>query len=282
MIFTKVKTAKNNVLDFTNSNKYCLYDIDGLNPVTATINTTEFATSDGAMFNSSRIGTRNIVLYIKIFPDIEKNRLNLYSFFKIKSDVTLYFRHDSLNVYITGKVESFELDHFSNSQVAQISILCADPYFRSTESQLIEFSNVISLFEFPFSIAEDGIEFSRIEKVKTKIINAGEMATGVTIQLYASTDQILNPVIYNLTNNTYFGLNFDMNQGDLITITTHFNNKKVTLLRDGVETNILYAVQDGSTWLQLAPGENELSYSCDEGENNLTVSVEYTELFEGV
>ena len=282
MIFTKVKTAKNNVLDFTNSNKYCLYDIDGLNPVTATINTTEFATSDGAMFNSSRIGTRNIVLYIKIFPDIEKNRLNLYSFFKIKSDVTLYFRHDSLNVYITGKVESFELDHFSNSQVAQISILCADPYFRSTESQLIEFSNVISLFEFPFSIAEEGIEFSRIEKVKTKIINAGEMATGVTIQLYASTDQILNPVIYNLTNNTYFGLNFDMNQGDLITITTHFNNKKVTLLRDGVETNILYAVQDGSTWLQLEPGENELSYSCDEGENNLTVSVEYTELFEGV
>lgn len=282
MIFTKVKTAKNNVLDFTNSNKYCLYDIDGLNPVTATINTTEFATSDGAMFNSSRIGTRNIVLYIKIFPDIEKNRLNLYSFFKIKSDVTLYFRHDSLNVYITGKVESFELDHFSNSQVAQISILCADPYFRSTESQLIEFSNVISLFEFPFSIAEEGIEFSRIEKVKTKIINAGEMSTGVTIQLYASTDQILNPVIYNLTNNTYFGLNFDMNQGDLITITTHFNNKKVTLLRDGVETNILYAVQDGSTWLQLEPGENELSYSCDEGENNLTVSVEYTELFEGV
>lgn len=282
MIFAKVKTAKNNVLDFTNSNKYCLYDIDGLNPVTATINTTEFATSDGAMFNSSRIGTRNIVLYVKIFPDIEKNRLNLYSFFKIKSDVTLYFRHDSLNVYITGKVESFELDHFSNSQVAQISILCADPYFRSTESQLIEFSNVISLFEFPFSIAEEGVEFSRIEKVKTKIINAGEMATGVTIQLYASTDQILNPVIYNLTNNTYFGLNFDMNQGDLITITTHFNNKKVTLLRDGVETNILYAVQDGSTWLQLEPGENELSYSCDEGENNLTVSVEYTELFEGV
>lgn len=282
MIFTKVKTAKNNVLDFTNSNKYCLYDIDGLNPVTATINTTEFATSDGAMFNSSRIGTRNIVLYIKIFPDVEKNRLNLYSFFKIKSDVTLYFRHDSLNVYITGKVESFELDHFSNSQVAQISILCADPYFRSAKSQLIEFSNVISLFEFPFSIAEEGIEFSRIEKVKTKIINAGEMSTGVTIQLCASTDQIINPVIYNLTNNTYFGLNFDMNQGDLITITTHFNNKKVTLLRDGVETNILYAVQDGSTWLQLEPGENELSYSCDDGENNLTVSVEYTELFEGV
>ena len=282
MIFSKVKTSRNTILDFTNSNKFCLYDIDGLNPVTATINTTEFATSDGAMFNSARIGTRNIVLYVKIYPEIEQNRLLLYSFFKIKSDVTLYFRHDSLSVYITGKVESFELDHFSNSQVAQISILCADPYFRAAETQTVEFSNVIALFEFPFMNPPVGLEFSRIEKVKTKIINAGEMPTGVTIQLYAKTSEVLNPVVYNLTNNTFFGLNFDMNQGDLITITTHFNNKKVTLLRDGVETNILYAVQEGSTWLELESGENEISYSCDEGENNLTVSVEYTALFEGI
>lgn len=282
MIFTKVKTSRNTVLDFTNSNKFCLYDIDGLNPVTATVNTTEFATSDGAMFNSARIGTRNIVLYIQILPEIEQNRLLLYSFFKIKSDVTLYFRHESLNVYITGKVESFELDHFSKSQIAQISILCADPYFKAAETQTIEFSNVVALFEFPFAIPKEGIEFSRIEKVKTKIINAGEMATGTTIQLYANASEILNPVVYNLTNNTYFGLTFDMKKGDLITITTHFNNKKVTLLRDGVETNILYAVQEGSTWLQLEPGENEISYSCDEGENNLTVSVEYTAWFEGI
>ncbi len=282
MIFSKVKTSKNTVLDFANSVDYCLYDIDGLNPVAATINTTEFATSDGAMFNSARIGTRNIVLYIKIYPEIERNRLKLYSFFKIKSDVTLFFRHDSLNVFITGKVESFELDHFSNSQVAQISILCANPYFQSAQKQLVEFSNTVALFEFPFTNPAEGLEFSRIEQVKTKIINAGEIPTGVTISLYANTNDIVNPVVYNLTNNTYFGLDFEMKQGDLITITTHFNNKKVTLLRDGAETNILYAVKDGSSWLQLESGENEISYECDKGENNLVVSVEYTALFEGI
>lgn len=282
MIFSKVETAKNETLDFTNSQKYCLYDIDGLNSVAATINTTEFATSDGAMFNSARIGTRNIVLYIKIYPEIEKNRLNLYSFFKIKSDVTLYFRHDSLNVFISGKIESFELDHFSNSQIAQISILCPNPYFQSVQNQIVEFSNVVALFEFPFMNPPEGLEFSHIERVKAKIINAGEIATGVTIQLYASTDDVSNPVVYNLTNNTYFGLNFEMKKGDLITITTHFNNKKVTLLRDGETANILYSVQECSTWLQLESGENKISYSCDKGKNDLVVSVEYTELFEGI
>ena len=71
MIFLKIKTENNEILDFAKSKQYCLYDIDGLNPVAATINTTEFATSDGAMFNSARIGTRNIVLYIKIYPEID-------------------------------------------------------------------------------------------------------------------------------------------------------------------------------------------------------------------
>lgn len=282
MIFSKVKTSTNAVLDFTNSKQYCLYDIDGLAPVAATINTTEFATSDGALFNSARIGTRNIVLYIKLLPEIEKNRLMLYQFFRIKSNVTLYFRHDSLDVSISGKVESFELDHFSNSQVAQISILCPNPYFRSAENQIVEFSNTIALFEFPFTNPPPGLEFSRIEKVTTKIINAGGIPTGITIRLTANTGDIVNPVIYNLTNNTFFGLNVEMQKGDVITITTHFNGKKITLLRDGVETNILYDMQDGSTWLQLESGENEISYSCESGESNLTVSVEYTEQYEGI
>ena len=150
------------------------------------------------------------------------------------------------------------------------------------QNQIVEFSNVVALFEFPFMNPPEGLEFSHIERVKAKIINAGEIATGVTIQLYASTDDVSNPVVYNLTNNTYFGLNFEMKKGDLITITTHFNNKKVTLLRDGETANILYSVQEGSTWLQLESGENKISYSCDKGKNDLVVSVEYTELFEGI
>lgn len=282
MIFSKVKSERNEELNLEYSSNYVLYDIDGLSPVSATINTTEFATSDGAAFNSSHIGTRNIVLYIQILEPIETNRLNLYKIFKIKSDVTLYFRNDSRNVFVSGKVESFELDHFSNSQVAQISIICSDPFFKSTETQIVEFSNVIALFEFPFSIAKEGIEFSRLENVTTKIINAGEMETGITIQLFAGANEISNPVIYNNTNNTYFGLNFDMLQGDLITITTQFNNKKVTLTRDAITTNILYAVQSGSTWLTLESGENEITFYCDKGENDLTVTIENVAQFEGI
>lgn len=279
MLFTTIENYAGKVLDLTYSQDYTLYQVDGLNPVNATINTTEFATGDGAVFNSCRLGTRNIVLYIHINPNIEQNRLKLYSFFRVKSDVTLRFRHESLSVWITGRVESFELSHFTNSQVAQISIICSDPYFKSSTTELIEFSNIISLFEFPFSIAEEGIEFSRIENVSTKIINAGELETGMTIKLFSTSDFVLNPTIYNRTTNEYIGLNYDFAEGETVTITTHFNNKKVI---SDVSGNLLYTVKDGSTWLQLVPGENEITFECDEGENDLTVSVEYTTLYEGI
>lgn len=279
MLFTTIENYLCQELDLTNSSDYTLYQIDGLNPVTAAINMTEFATGDGAIFNSCRLSTRNIVLYIKINPNIEKNRLKLYSYFKVKSNVTLRFRNESLNVYITGKVESFELSQFENPQIAQISIICNDPYFKASESEIVEFSNVVSLFEFPFAIEEPGIEFSRIENVSTKIINAGEIDAGITIQLQARSDQILNPTIYNRTKNEFFALNYELQNQEIITITTQFNNKKI---ESSVNGNILYAVADGSTWLQLAPGENEISFSCDHNENYLIVSVEYTSLYEGI
>jgi hypothetical protein len=38
----------------------------------------------------------------------------------------------------------------------------------------------------------------------------------------------------------------------------------------------------GSTWIQLIPGNNEISYECDEGSANVVVTVTATKCFEGV
>lgn len=151
-------------MDLSYSKEYCLYDVDGLNPVAGTINTTEFATGNGAMFNSYRIGTRNIVLYVKIYPEIEKNRLKLYQYFKINSDVTLYFRHESLDVYIVGKVESFELDHFSNSQVAQISIICADPFSKIQLPKLLSSQMSFRYLNFLLQSQRKALNFLELRK----------------------------------------------------------------------------------------------------------------------
>lgn len=49
------------------------------------INTSVNATSDGETINSVRANKRNIVLYVAIQGEVERNRLNLYKYFPPKN-----------------------------------------------------------------------------------------------------------------------------------------------------------------------------------------------------
>ncbi len=277
-----VENERGEQLTLTNCDVCDVLRVDGLNPPSAIINTSETANMDGSNFKSSRISSRNIVILLNVKTPIETNRQQLYKYFRSKRWCRLYYANDNRDVYIDGYVESFENDQFTNLQKPQISIICPKPFFKNRSDNTVEFSGTNDAFEFPFSIADEGTEFGVIEKVITRLVDAGEVETGAVISFIAGSDQILNPVIYNRTAQTYFGLNLDMNEGDVITINTIKGEKAVTLLRDGVTTNIIDKMSDGSTWLQFDPGINEISYGADEGESNLIVSLTVTQLFEGV
>lgn len=282
MYTLKVENQSGEILDFTNNTNYDVLKIDGLTPPSATLNFSEMANYDGSTYNSAQLGNRNVVLTIKIHNDAETNRINLYNFFKVKKKVRLYYANGLRDVYIDGYVETFEGDLFTINEQMQISIICPNPYWKENKFTSIEFSNVVDLFEFPFAIEEEGIEFSRLEQIATEYINAGEVEIGAIIEFHALANQVLNPKIYNRTTQTFFGINFDMVEGDTIRINTIRGEKSVVLFRDGAETNIINKLTQGSTWIQLIPGNNEISYECDEGAENVVVTVTASKCFEGV
>lgn len=277
-----VENERGEQLELTHNKSYDVVEVIGLNPPTAAINTAIVSGFDGSRFNSSRIEQRNIVITLNISCPIEANRLILYKYFRVKRYVKIYYKNGSRDVYIEGYVESFENNIFTRLQQPQISIICPNPFWKSTTDINVEFSNMAALFEFPFSIPSEGIEFSSINKITTTYINIGDVATGAIIKFYANSDQILNPIFYNRTTGKYFGLNFDMYDGDVITVNTQQGEKSVTLLRDGITTNILSNRQSGSTWITFEPGENEISYGADEGQSNLNVTVTAVQKYEGV
>lgn len=277
-----VENEKGDKLELTNSDKYDVIEIDGLNPPVANINLVEIANVDGAHFNSSRIQTRNVVLRLNIKPPIEANRINLYKYFRAKRYVKLSYKNDTRDVYTEGYVETFENNQFDMTQQPQISIICPNPFWKSTNETEVDFSSTSALFEFPFSIPVGGIEFSRINRVTTTYLNAGEVATGAIIKFHATANGITNPVFYNLTTNKFFGLTFEMNEGDEIIINTLQGEKSVSLIRSGTKTNILSARQALSDWIVFEPGVNEISYDADHGQANLRVSVIAVQKFEGV
>lgn len=269
-------------LELTNNKNYTVYQIDGLNPTDATINTTPVANFDGSRFNSSRTNERNIVIYLTIEGDCETNRINLYRYVKTKRYVKFYYKNATRDVYIEGYVESMPIAIFEMKQNVQISILCPQPFFKAHEKDIIDFSSLTPMFVFPFAYEKAGAPFSAVEIAATQsIINKGDVENGVIIQIQA-TGRALNPQIYNLDKNEYFKIDLDMVAGDLITINTSKSQKQVTLLHDGIETNIINDMRLGSSWFQLLTGDNVFTYGADEYPENLTCKFIHVNEFEGV
>lgn len=282
MYTLKIENSRGDVLDFSNSGDYTVYKITGLAPPKATINKSANATTDGDKVNSTRLESRNIVIYAKLEKDVERSRINLYKFFSSKQKIRLYYANGTRNVYIDGIVEVPEIDLFKNPQVAQISIICADPYFRDLQQLKIDFSSIEPLFNFAFAIGEEGKAFSRYNTDKRKsIINPSDTDTTVTLSLFATGD-VKNPVIYDITHGEAMHLNITLQQGDLLTINTHLNNKSISLQRDGTTTNALGYMRPDSDWFVLSAGDNVFSYECEEGADNLNITFSAPILYSGV
>ena len=281
MFELKVENKYGQILDFTNNGNYTISSIDGLEPPDGIINTTRSAGDDGSIYNSSYVDNRVITITLAINQPTEINRINLYKYFKTKYPVRVYYSNDTRNVFIDGYVQTMPIGFFDKKQIAQITIFCPKPYFRGIEDELINFSNVEALFEFPFEI-EEPIPFSELSADQEKnIINYGDVETGALIVMKAR-GALLNPSFYNVETNQYFSLNISLEQGDEIQINTIKKEKSVYLISNGVKTNIVGNIKNGSTWFQFKPGDNLFITTADSSPENLETYVVISDQFEGV
>ena len=147
MFTLKVENAKGAILELTHDEgNYQVTSIDGLTPPNANINTSSYANGDGSSFNSSRIPNREIVITVYINGDVQKNRLTLYKYFRNKEWCKIYYQDEDRNVYIEGYVQTLEAPKFVQKQVAQISILCPNPYFKDMETIVQSISKIVKKF----------------------------------------------------------------------------------------------------------------------------------------
>lgn len=149
-----------------------------------------------------------------------------------------------------------------------------------TFKPMIRYANMDDSWQ-PYDYGE--IVFGEESTEVTAIIqNFGGIETGLTFVLFA-TDAIVNPKIFNYQTNEFIGLDFSMEAGDQITITTGVGNKTITLFRNGQETNIFNSLMQGSTWLQLPSAGAIFVYTVESGLlADLEVTIKHYDLYEGV
>ena len=279
-----LKDELGNSVDLTRSREYSVLEIQGLNPPSATINTSKISQFDGEKFISSKMDMRSINISIAINVDAEKNRIALYKVIKTKRVINVYYENGERNIFIRGYVENFEIDYFAMKQTASISILCPEPYLKNAEELISEISLIIGNFHFPFAIAAEApIPLSYYDdSLEINVLNVGDTQCGMTIEIRITGD-VVNPVIYNRQTREFFGLDYTFKSGDVIYIETVKGNKSVQLLRDSEYINIFNYISKDSKWLQLEIGDNVFTYEAeDDGTTFMEVRFRYRPLYEGV
>ena len=270
MFTLKAENNRGEVLTLTQNKNYVITLIEGITGLQGEVNTSKRIGRDGSQKNSARAGERNIVIHIKPQFPVEENRQKLYKFFRSGRDVRLYFSNKNRSVYIDGTVEtSPDGSLFELSQTLQVSILCPNPYFYDVDTRIQMASRIESLFEFPFSIEVEGIPFSEIIKENMIVIsNDGDVEFGFRLEITCS-DEVVDPRIYKAETGEFFGISTTINEGDKIILNTISGERSVTLIRNGISTNIINSIMEGSKWFTMDAGDNIFAWECVSGTNNV-------------
>ena len=278
---------------------FLIQSIDGLGPVKANINTTKIAMSNGALYNSSYLDQRSIVINL-LFLDsatksIEDKRHESYKYFPINKKISFVIETDKRILETSGIVESNEPNIFSSAEGCTITISCNDPFLYSVKDNVLVFSYVNPLFQFPFineSTTEAELQFGTIEtKTAANLYYEGDYEVGLTLIMNAIGD-VTNPTIYNISTGENMTINTNklasmtdstgIIKGDMITIETRRRQKSITLLRDGNFINILNCLDKGAKWFTLKKGDNLFAYTAEVGLTNLQFRIINKVVYEGV
>ena len=271
----------------------------GLGPSEGTINMVDFATADGALFNSSRIQSREIQLNLQFLGnDIEAVRHKLLRYFRVKHQIILDFVTDTRQSYIVGYVDKNEIDIFSQKEGSNLTIKCPNPFFRLRDRakgmNTVRFTTATPMFEFVFEDPQPDsptLMFGAMTPTGETVINyEGDADTSTVIDI-----QFLGPAqgikLFNTT--TQSKINIDTNEiarifgsavkaGDRISISSSVGDKHVKAYRDGKVYNALSALDKDSAWVFLTPGDNMITVRADSGIDNVSAMITFENLYESI
>ncbi len=266
----------------TTANQYMISEIEGLYPPNGTISISSYAGMGGSYLNNAFIEKRNVVIHFEMRGvSVEARRQELYKVVKPSRYIKIYYRTPNIDVYAEGYVETCEVSNFEQFTNGQISIICPDIYWYSTETQIAEYSQVFGAFHFIFPDDDKPFPLGKYNTQNMMTIKNDGDETGFTLVIEAIADA-RSPTLYNADTDEYLQISGDILAGDIITVTTKTGNKTVILEREGVTTNIINRLVSGSTWLTLREGENKFYLRAASGLRNLKVRLIHRNAYLGV
>lgn len=268
---------------------FLLAHVEGIYQTYNNVTISENSMTDGGVYQGSISKVRNIVLTVSDKPNNRyalPQRDLLRQLFKEGQQGTLTYTEDGVSRCIDYYVESITTGS-SKKRLFIVSLLCPNPHFYDKNPNSYSMASFLGDFEFEHEFVFDGEELGHRESEKLRnIVNeSGADNIGITVTLKAS-GYVKNVSIVRVESNETLEIGtsvrpLEMQYGDILTVTTGIGNKHIWLERNGVKSEVNYYLSENSEFIQLHRGDNSIGYSAEEGENNLSVNVEYRLEYEG-
>jgi Phage tail protein. len=221
-------------------------EVEGLDPVKATIVSTSTPNAAGEQYMASKRDARDIKFTLGLEPDYisempEDVRNRLYKWFMPNTFVDLKFINENgISADIRGMTETFEAPLFVQEPKATISVRCFDSDFVDENVESIS-GNTVS------------------NTLMTTEEYLGTVESPVDFFLFVNRDVDEFSIYQNLPGGYFRQINFawPLHSGDTVKISSTPGEKGVTLTRAGVTSSLLYAMDSTSSWFNFYPGVNE-------------------------
>lgn len=233
------------IRDVTQKDSLLVRKVTGLNPPDINLFIGDYS-RDGGIYQGRRTPSRNVVMTIDINPNyalgesVSGWRERLYKIF-LDPQVTADFsqiilrEHDNRSRYLVGYVEKFETDLFDIETMAQISMICPDPFIRDLQETVLT---------DPFGWLTVPFEYE------------GTAETGFEVEI------IINNTTNYLTlenNGRSMLITYPFLVGDVVYFNTNRGSRKITVTRLGETSTLIAQLSPLSRWLELHSQANSMT-----------------------
>jgi hypothetical protein len=234
------------ILGVTTTDSLLIRKVTGLNPPDIDLFIGEYA-RDGGTYQGRRVGTRNVVMTIDLNPNpalgetISGLRELLYKTFVdplVNADhIELVLHEDDGRVRnLYGYTEKFETEIFDIETLAQISMICPDPYIRDLEETVL--TNPSGTW------------------VSVPFTYTGTAEAGFVAQINISAN---TPVLNIKNNGQVMTITHSFLAGDIVHVNTKRGERDITYVRGGTTYPLIASLSSSSKWLELHSQVNTMN-----------------------
>lgn len=266
-----------------------LYKVEGIGDIETEIQSQIAPYQDGSTFINARLSERHISIELTIRANdkeqLSERRQLFSSVFNPKlGEGILRYVNGDIKREISAIAEGvpFYPDGQSNRtstiQKTALNLFCANPYWRGTETveQLVTFSGGIT-----FPLVLPTIFGNQRSDAKSRIIvNEGDTPTPIDVTFEGPATSPIR--IENETTGEFIEVAQSLLAGEKLWISTTFGKKRVEKIAiDGTRTNAFNYIKVNpdptlsSTFFQLDPGNNLLTYSTGEDYEKAPVTIKF-------